>query len=445
MNRASFGAYFFLALITLLLFSTPFVFADENTICTDCKQTPEQCKGIPKCKVCSTISCGGTESGGSVSGICVSGKPPKCLAKSATGAGGGSMGVGDLSKLMSAIGDIMKALGGGAAGGGSPPGSSGTGGNGAQGCTQYYQVATTTSDPCAYYVPPVSANISTNIDTGSSGTGASSNTNTSGGSAVDLISALLGGNSNTNTAGSNSSTSTSSSGATTGQRVDVSRVSSSTTSGFGPPPKNSTGDFRVTRDGATIIVQNQNPQNNSVIAGFYGIQSSNGQSQGIVASWCKERPWASNFLSIVIPPVFFDSLCTLRGYKVGQPVVIDKRRGTPIVTLTQRPSQVASSTNSTNSTSSVQYRPAVPVSPPMQVDIWAVPPAVRLGARTTIFWNSKGAATCIETSPDGSFSHTSLSGGGATVPLSGPTTFSISCQAPDGTHVADFVTVNLSI
>jgi hypothetical protein len=81
----------------------------------------------------------------------------------------------------------------------------------------------------------------------------------------------------------------------------------------------------------------------------------------------------------------------------------------------------------------------------MTVDIWAVPASVPLGTRTTIFWNSKNAQSCVETSPDGSFSHSSLSGGGATVPLSGATTFTISCQAPDGTHATDYVTVNLSI
>jgi hypothetical protein len=79
------------------------------------------------------------------------------------------------------------------------------------------------------------------------------------------------------------------------------------------------------------------------------------------------------------------------------------------------------------------------------VDIWAVPAAVPLGARTTIFWNTQGVTNCTETSPDGSFNQNSLSGGAATVPITGATTFSISCDAPDGSHVTGYVVVNLAI
>jgi hypothetical protein len=78
-----------------------------------------------------------------------------------------------------------------------------------------------------------------------------------------------------------------------------------------------------------------------------------------------------------------------------------------------------------------------------QADIWAVPSSVPLGARTTVFWNAKGVTSCTETSPDGSFSQSSLSGGAATVPLSGPTTYTISCTTPAGGHITNYVTVQL--
>ncbi|MDP2649104.1 MAG: hypothetical protein Q8P19_04390, partial [bacterium] len=62
-----------------------------------------------------------------------------------------------------------------------------------------------------------------------------------------------------------------------------------------------------------------------------------------------------------------------------------------------------------------------------------------------IFWNAQGVTECTETSPDGSFNHTTLSGGAATVPLVRATTFTISCLVPDGSYVSSYVTVNISI
>jgi len=79
------------------------------------------------------------------------------------------------------------------------------------------------------------------------------------------------------------------------------------------------------------------------------------------------------------------------------------------------------------------------------VSIWAVPPSVPSGARASIYWNTQGVTQCSETSSDGSFIQITLSGGAATAPLtSATTTFTISCLAPDGSHVIGntFVTVN---
>ena len=79
-----------------------------------------------------------------------------------------------------------------------------------------------------------------------------------------------------------------------------------------------------------------------------------------------------------------------------------------------------------------------------EADIWSVPATARLGSRVTIFWSAKNVVSCIETSPDGSFAETSLSGGAATVPITGPTTYSISCTQADGKHVNNYVTVEIA-
>lgn len=373
-----------------------------------------------------------------VSGTCTS--YGVCKALTASGADGKSMNIGDLSKLVDVLGKVMQALNAGGVGGGSgsPGGTGSTGGYG--GCSQYYQVNTPSSDPCAYYVPSASSNI--NIDTGSnssSGTGAGSNN-----AVTDLISNLIGGGS-----GGSSSSSTGSTGSSGAGSVNIPTSSPSVSGGLSSStangakvvlPDGTSGELRVLPNGATVIVRTQDTGKNSTVAGFLGTQASGGaQPKGLVASWCQTRPWSSNFLSIIIPAKFFDNLCTLNGYQVGIP--------TPTVQtqIVQSGSNVPRTTTFTQPTTGVRATSTIPQSPPMTVDIWAVPASVPLGARTTIFWNSKNAQSCIETSPDGSFSHATLSGGGATVPLSGATTYTISCTAPDGSHATDYVTVNLSI
>ena len=199
------------------------------------------------------------------------------------------------------------------------------------------------------------------------------------------------------------------------------------------PAAGISGDIKVTNSGATVQVNNNDTQNNSVVAGFYGANSTS-EPQGLAATWCKTRPWASNFLGKIIPTTFFDSLCTLRGFPVGQ--LAPTRPGTarPIVRPQPRPT-------TTTVVASTSTRPYIPP----EVNIWAVPSKVPLGARTNIYWNTKGVDTCTEASPDGSFTQNSLSGGAATVPLSGPTTYTISCITPSGDHVTNYATVNMSI
>jgi hypothetical protein len=341
-------------------------------------------------------------------------------AAAAPGSTGSGSGIGDLSSLMGAISKMLGALGGG--------GGGGSGGGSPTGCTQYYQVSTPSSDPCAYYVPPDNVT-PVNIDLGSGSQSDPSSNNP----ASDLFRDLSGNDNTSDTNNSNTSSADATANASGSINPSTSSTSARTAGG-------AQGDIRVLPNGATIVVTNEGGGGNSVVAGFVGSNASGGaQPQGIVAKWCRTRPWATNFLSYIVPPVFFDSLCSARGYRVGEvapaPAATQQQLN---VQLTQKKTQ----TKPVSTTTPIQEPPP---SPPMTVDIWAVPPAVPLGTRTNIFWTSKNAATCTETSPDGSFSHNTLSGGGATVPLAGPTTFTISCIAPDGAHATDYVTVNLSI
>lgn len=194
------------------------------------------------------------------------------------------------------------------------------------------------------------------------------------------------------------------------------------------------GDIQVINNGATIFAGNRNQTTNTEVSGFYGSNTFSGQPQGIVANLCQNRPWASNFISYVIPPTFFDSLCSLRGYTVGAP-----QQTVPVVTVVQStPKPATTSTKpSATATSSQTIEP--------KVRIRAVPATVPIGSRTSILWASQGVSSCTLTSSDGSFSQKTLSGAASTVPLTGATTFSISCLTPSGTPVTEEVTVRMAI
>lgn len=209
------------------------------------------------------------------------------------------------------------------------------------------------------------------------------------------------------------------------------------TGGLTVPPGGMSGDIKEGEGGATAIGGLRDTEKNVEVAGFYGTETFGGQqSKGVVASWCQNRPWASNFLSKITGPTFFDSICERLGYQVGMPPAAPA----PETTLQQQPKSGGSATKNSAATTTA----TAPTIPP-KVDIWAVPVSVAIGARTSVFWNSQGVSDCVETSPDGGFSHSSVSGGASTQPITHETVFSISCLAPDGTPVTDSVTVNLKI
>ena len=188
------------------------------------------------------------------------------------------------------------------------------------------------------------------------------------------------------------------------------------------------GDLKIVPKGATLIFAIQN--GGGTVAGFYGGNTLGATPpESIITNWCKDRPWATNFLAKIIEPTFFDGLCKWRGYQVGIPdeVPVTQNRKSAVAPK-PRPPVVQATTTSTVTA---------------KVAIWAVPAVVPIGARTSIYWNTQGVTGCKETSPDGSFSQASVSGGAATVPLTAATTFTISCLTASSTPITDYVTVQI--
>lgn len=386
-----------------------------------------------KPQYCPTVFCQDTTNGYVSFGHCSA--PGICKGEGSSGQNGG---MGDLKQALDAVKSILDAMkgkgGGGGGGGGEQPGTNPLTNPTLGGCSQYYNVTTPSSDPCAVYVPPVSDSL----------------TGTTTSAAGDLISSLLSGtygnpttintNPSANTGTNNQPVGTASTTGTAvvNQTSTTTRATSQTTL-IAPAPGVS-GDIQYSASDVTVLVNNIDTKNGTQVAGFYGT-GAGGQPTGVISNMCQGRPWASNFLSSIIPSAFFDSLCELRGYKVGSAGssagVVNAKAPTASARKPAVPAPAPKATTTpAKATSTEPY-----VEP--KVDIWAVPASVPLGARTTVFWNAKGVTSCTATSPDGSFSQNTLSGGAATVPLSGPTTYTISCLTPAGTHVTNYVTVTL--
>ena len=189
------------------------------------------------------------------------------------------------------------------------------------------------------------------------------------------------------------------------------------------------GDLKIIGTAVTAFVSNRDAQNNAQVSGFYG-QTAPTQAAAVqvVTTMCRTRPWAANFLSFIVPATFFDSICTLRGFPVGQATSKGK-------TKTSSPS------SSTSKTKTVASPPPPYVKP--KVDVWAVPESVRSGFRTSIFWQASGVKSCSIVSADGLFAENSLSGHSASAPLTGATTFTMTCQTATSSPVIDRVTVNV--
>ena len=381
-----------------------------------------------KQRYCPTVACQDMTSGFSTAGVCAT--PGVCKAMS-TGGGG----LTDISKLMEGLKGILDAMKG-------QPGGGGAGASTA-GCTNYVGTSTPSTDPCSYYVPTSDA-----INTGSSLFDTNSNVMGGSGSAAasSLISSLSGSNSSIDT-----DTNTNTNPATNVSSIINANTSNNTTSGTGNTTSNTNtqtqtsnlnpgtnaaksqaafgsspgiaGDVQIlTGNKVTVLASNRDVVNGRQTTGFYGYSAVAGQApQAVYTSLCALRPWASNFLSFIIPSNYLDSLCSSHGFVVGMPV--------PTVQITQSnqssgsivPKATASAASSSQTTVP-QYLGV------LRADIWATPPSVSSGTRTSIFWDSRGALTCAITSNDSAFTGSSLSGHASSQPITKNTTFSINCQ-----------------
>jgi len=393
---------------------------------------------------------------GTVTGVCF---VTKCRGKSFTGVGGQGGGGTGLDQVMKSLGELFGKLmqQPPSTPSASTPPTSTTNPTGCQG--SYFQTSDISQigvNPCAQYVAPVSGSLLNGSGTGtgvcdplSAALGTCGGSTSTGGTSTDTSTGtIINLNTNTNTdtnvnTNTEASTSTDTNAgpaaanpSTGGTRRVIFAPASVFKTGVQLTP-GARGDIKVTDSGATVVAGTRDTQNNVEVAGFYGAQTFGGtEPQGLVGQWCQSRPWANNFLSKIVAPSFFDGLCSWRGYQVGSPPAAAAPQVT-VIQQTVQARQPATTVRAATTTSA----PAIPP----RVDIWAVPASVPLGARTSIFWNTQGVTNCTETSPDGSFNQSSLSGGAATVAITGATTFTISCLAPDGSHVTAFVTVNLKI
>jgi len=424
------------------------------------KGKPPSCQPDPNMFMC---TCQDTEPGGVTTGHCVA--QNVCHGDSTSGGAGQKGGGLDsaLSQLGQLLGQLMK--GGGSGGGDSPPPTTPTTPlTGCQGTPFQTSDVSQLSNPCAQYVPPTTNPV--NFTTPTSTTcdaltqalgGCTSGTpvncppvavdcgpgyESTAQIGVDANNCPLpnqcvlpGGATSTGTQNNNGVSSILCSasarliGLCGGPNLSGLGTSSALQSGM-------TGNIFLQGNGVTVTANSVNAGNNSTVAGFYGSNTIGGQQpQGLAASLCQNRPWNGGLFGGLIPASFFDGLCTWQGYQVGT----STPQTAPVVDVQQTaPAPVAKQPSATTTATTTAAVPA-------KVQIWAVPPSVSLNTRTSIFWNATGVTSCTETSPDGSFNQSSVSGGAATVPLESATTFTISCLDTAGNPVTGFVTVNLSI
>ncbi len=369
--------------------------------------TCKGCQNIDATKpnYCATITCTTTSNGYTVSGKC--GAPSECRVTTGQGIGGGTIQLGTIIQVIGLVATLSQ-LGKNAAAQPAPyyPPQYYTG------CTNYYAVTTYSSDPCAIYNPnPVSDTIAQTPIADFSNDGATPVSQ----QLADLLQASGGGSSDasSNTIGG------------LALALNPALASSSNANGLANVPQG--GASNAGGSSATFaetFVANIK-DGLSEFAGFFSTDTL-GSQQTFFGRLCTARPWASGFLAKVLTP-FFDALCSRLSLQVG---AVEMQGGAPQKGFVSTQIPVAKP---------VQKGPPAPAA---EVDIWADPDSVRLSTRTKIFWTTKNVDSCVITGP--SFEQHSLSGGGATVPITGPTTFTIDCDA-SGKVVSDSVTVNLSI
>jgi len=246
---------------------------------------------------------------------------------------------------------------------------------------------------------------------------------------------------------------------------------------------------------------------NKTSFGAIGTENSEGETQeGLIGRLCSSRPWDRSFISSIVPSSFFDGLCARIGYtdefdEVGsselsfndteagafdtipaeegepEPTSDLARYGrgiscSPEVVRVGNPvslrfscgnGQLAGTAGFRIANASVVSAQVTPQETTVygvlcsdnfqsvctvrvidpQVAIWAEPSSVRLGSRTTIYWNTRDIDTCTVIGPD--FSQAGAYGGAGTVVIGKTETFTAVCQAPDGSEITEEVNVSIAL
>lgn len=373
-----------------------------DAMCAGCQITDPS-----KPRYCMTTPCSDVTSGFTTGGMCAA--PGKCAASSTNGGG-----LGDISKLLQGIASLIQALN-------QPSQQSGN-----TGTTPCASLPTTDASG-----NPISTTTPTTLDANgcpvlSSSTGASSlvTSTTPDSTAGSDLSSLLN---NTSSSDLSSALGTMSN-TTSPLPPDTSNITVATTTPSGVQYVNNavfggqdgiSGDVQVVGTGITAFVSDRDSGKNTQTSAFYGEDASGTVTPSLfVYRLCVARPWADNFLSFIVPATFFDSVCRAHGF-VAPKVVTAPRPARKVVTIPA-------------STTPPYVAPAA--------SIYAVPDSVRSGFRTSVFWNATGVDSCAESSDDGTFTASTVSGHQASEPLSVDTTFTITCTAAS-TTVTDHTTV----
>jgi hypothetical protein len=222
-------------------------------------------------------------------------------------------------------------------------------------------------------------------------------------------------------------------------------------------PKKSTGvqsgtwgDIKADVSGVTITAGGHGTDGRTGIAGFYGYDAVMGvTSPNLAKQMCAARPWGNLAAASIIQPSFFDSICVARGFKEAAilPAANSASAGADNATKnsgTASLSEISNAAKKVTTTAETSKAGPVLAAPAPRVDIYAVPARVRIGSRSSIYWNSKGVTSCVASSPDGSFNEGTLNGAAGTVALYANTEFTIICNTPDGSSVSNSVTVETS-
>lgn len=267
-------------------------------------------------------------------------------------------------------------------------------------------------------------------------------------------------------------------------------------------------EVRTRGSDTTLVAGVRDPDENTGISGFFGVSERvSSVSQGVIGRVCETRPWGAGFISQFLPTSFFDGLCERGGYAVGdeqseteesdasapvdatqaeraaqeraqriregeaqtdgrgitcEPPVIQEG-GTVDLSFSCAPATLTGTAGFEVANADVNTAEVSPASDTTygilcsddfesacsvsvvdpQVTIWSEPEAVRLGGRATIYWNTNDVESCDISGPN--LTESGTYGGAPTASITEASTYTISCDTPDGAEITEQVTVELSL